>query len=260
VSQVLDRDFLAACVGELAALVGARLESPARVAPAGAPAGAQWVVRLEAAGGQGGCAIACDEAGAVALATGPAGRDATPDVAACLRDLHERTLERLMGMPVSRGAALVVSDVARLDAPPPGTFDAYTVACERLAHPLVLATWGRIDLAAASPAGATAQADDDRSAPAAAAAAAGADRLEVILDIDLPLTVRFGRTHLPLRSLARLGPGSVIDLGRSPDAPVELLVSDHVIARGEVVVVGGHYGIRILDVVSAYERVRVMEG
>jgi len=84
-------------------------------------------------------------------------------------------------------------------------------------------------------------------------------RIEVILDIDLPVVVRFGRTELPLRTLTRLGPGSVIDLGRSPDDPVEVMVSDREIARGEVVVVGGNYGIRILDVVSPSERMRSME-
>ena len=84
-------------------------------------------------------------------------------------------------------------------------------------------------------------------------------RIEVILDIDLPVVVRFGHTELPLRTLTRLGPGSVIDLGRSPDDPVEVMVSDRVIARGEVVVVGGNYGIRILDVVSPSERMRSME-
>ena len=64
---------------------------------------------------------------------------------------------------------------------------------------------------------------------------------------------------MPLRQLTRLGPGSVIDLGRSPDDPVEVLVSNRVVARGEVVVVSGSYGIRILDVVSQRERVRSME-
>lgn len=84
-------------------------------------------------------------------------------------------------------------------------------------------------------------------------------RIDVILDIDLPVVVRFGHTELPLRALTRLGPGSVIELGRSLDDPVEVMVSDRVIARGEVVVVGGNYGIRILDVVSTSERMRSME-
>jgi flagellar motor switch protein FliN/FliY len=84
-------------------------------------------------------------------------------------------------------------------------------------------------------------------------------RLDVILDIDLPVVVRFGRTDLPLRALTRLGPGSVIDLGRSPDEPVEVMVSNRVVARGEVVIVGGNYGIRIIDVVSPSERMPWME-
>jgi flagellar motor switch protein FliN/FliY len=52
---------------------------------------------------------------------------------------------------------------------------------------------------------------------------------------------------MPLRSLAELGPGSVIDMGRSPDEPVELLVGERIIARGEVVIVGGNYGVRISE-------------
>jgi flagellar motor switch protein FliN/FliY len=102
--------------------------------------------------------------------------------------------------------------------------------------------------------------------PFASEAPAGADdseslhsRIDVILDIDLPVVVRFGHTQMPLRALTRLGPGSVIDLGRTPDDPVEVMVSDRVIARGEVVIVSGNYGIRIVDVVSASERMRSME-
>ena len=94
---------------------------------------------------------------------------------------------------------------------------------------------------------------------APAATVSRESRIEVILDIDLPIVVRFGQTELSLRALTRLGPGSVIDLGRSPDEPVEIMVSNRVIARGEVVIVGGNYGIRILDVVSPSERVRSME-
>jgi flagellar motor switch protein FliN/FliY len=52
---------------------------------------------------------------------------------------------------------------------------------------------------------------------------------------------------MPLRALAELGPGSVVDMGRSPDEPVELLVGERVIARGEVVVVAGNYGVRITE-------------
>jgi flagellar motor switch protein FliN/FliY len=93
----------------------------------------------------------------------------------------------------------------------------------------------------------------------AAGVGGGNARLDVILDIDLPLVVRFGRTELPLKTLTQLGPGSVIDLARSPHEPVEVLVSNRVVARGEVVVVQGNYGIRILDVVSPGERMQGVE-
>ena len=61
----------------------------------------------------------------------------------------------------------------------------------------------------------------------------GLENLEIILDIELPLTVRFGRTEMTLQALTQVGPGSVIDLDRSPDEPVEVLINEKVIARGE---------------------------
>ena len=78
----------------------------------------------------------------------------------------------------------------------------------------------------------------------------GEGRIDVVMDVDLSVVVRFGRAVLPLRAVAELGPGSVIDLGRSPDEPVELLVGDRVVARGEVVIVGGNYGVRITELVG----------
>jgi len=89
--------------------------------------------------------------------------------------------------------------------------------------------------------------------------AAHSRTLDVIMDIDLPLVVRFGRTELPLKALTALGPGSVIDLGRSPDEPVDILISNQVVARGEVVIVSGNYGVRVRDVIGPSERARSME-
>ena len=76
------------------------------------------------------------------------------------------------------------------------------------------------------------------------------DRLQAVLDVDLPLVVRFGSAVMPLRQLAGLGSGSTVDMNRSPDDPVELLVGDRVIARGEVVVVDGNYGVRITELTN----------
>jgi flagellar motor switch protein FliN/FliY len=100
-------------------------------------------------------------------------------------------------------------------------------------------------------------------APPASAAAATpqaltttSNNLDLLLDIELPLAVRFGQTEMTLGHLTRLGPGSVIDLHRSADEPVEVLVSGKVIARGEVVVVEGNYGVRVTEVVSTADRIR----
>jgi len=82
--------------------------------------------------------------------------------------------------------------------------------------------------------------------------------LDLILDMDLPLWVRFGWTNMSLQALSKLGPGTTLDLERAPDDPVEVLVNDIVIARGEVVVVSGNYGVRVTEVVSAQERIRSM--
>lgn len=75
-------------------------------------------------------------------------------------------------------------------------------------------------------------------------------RLEAVLEVDLPLVVRFGRAVLPLRNIAELSPGAVVDMGRTPDEPVELLVGERLVARGEVVIVGGNYGVRITEITS----------
>jgi flagellar motor switch protein FliN len=108
------------------------------------------------------------------------------------------------------------------------------------------------------------------AAPAAAAAGAAApekatgasgqtpDNLDVILDIDMPLSVRFGEAVLSLDLLTRLGPGSLIELSRQPDDPVDVLINGRLVARGEVVVVSGNYGVRVTEVVSAAERLRSM--
>jgi flagellar motor switch protein FliN len=80
---------------------------------------------------------------------------------------------------------------------------------------------------------------------------AATPNLDVVLDIELPLTVRFGHTEMDLHALTRLGPGSVIDLNRSPDEQVDVMVNGRVVARGEVVVVGGNYGVRVIEVTGS---------
>jgi flagellar motor switch protein FliN/FliY len=99
-----------------------------------------------------------------------------------------------------------------------------------------------------------------RVAVAPAAAAAPEDRgvYEVLLDVELPVSVSFGRAHLPLKEVLKLSTGSIVELNRRVSEPVEVIVNNCVIARGEVVVVEGNFGVRIQQVVSRQERLRTL--
>ena len=96
-------------------------------------------------------------------------------------------------------------------------------------------------------------------APSSPRATTQSTNMDVVLDMELPLVVRFGRTIMSIKALAALGPGSIVSMGRSPDDPVELLVSDQVIARGEVVIVGGNYGVRVTHLVGPADRAKGLD-
>ena len=79
---------------------------------------------------------------------------------------------------------------------------------------------------------------------------------ELLLDVELPISVSFGRTLLRVQEAINLVSGSLIELDRAVSDPVELLVNNCVIARGEVVVIEGNYGIRLTEIVSHKERLQ----
>jgi flagellar motor switch protein FliN len=76
----------------------------------------------------------------------------------------------------------------------------------------------------------------------------------LLLGVKLPIRVLLGRTQLCLREVAQLGSGSVVELDCSPNDPVEVIVNDKVIAHGEVVVVGGNYGVRITRIAGTADK------
>ncbi|MEQ1886168.1 MAG: flagellar motor switch protein FliN [Bryobacteraceae bacterium] len=80
----------------------------------------------------------------------------------------------------------------------------------------------------------------------------------LLLDVELPVSVSFGRAQVPLKEVLKLTTGSIVELNRSITEPVEVIVNNCVIARGEVVVVEGNFGIRIQQVVSRQERLRTL--
>jgi flagellar motor switch protein FliN len=75
--------------------------------------------------------------------------------------------------------------------------------------------------------------------------------LDLLMDVELAVTLRFGQRHLLLQDILELQSGSVIELDREIQDPVELLLDGRVLARGNVVVVDGNYGLRVSEIVSA---------
>jgi flagellar motor switch protein FliN len=83
-----------------------------------------------------------------------------------------------------------------------------------------------------------------------------AKEFDFILDIPLEVTVEMGRTRMLINDLLQIGQGSVIELNRMAGEPLDILINNKLIARGEVVVVNEKFGIRITDIVSPLERVK----
>ena len=83
-----------------------------------------------------------------------------------------------------------------------------------------------------------------------------AKSLDLILDIPLTVSVELGRSKLLINDLLQLGQGSVIELTKLVGEPLEVLVNQKLVARGEVVVVNEKFGVRLTDIVSPMERVQ----
>lgn len=79
---------------------------------------------------------------------------------------------------------------------------------------------------------------------------------ELLFDVELPVSVSFGRALVPLKEILKLNSGSIVELNRAVTEPVEVIINNCVIARGEVVVVEGNYGVRIQQIISRQDRLR----
>jgi flagellar motor switch protein FliN len=79
--------------------------------------------------------------------------------------------------------------------------------------------------------------------------------MELLLDVRVRLSVQLGRAQLSIREVLGLGPGSVVELDKPANEPVDILVNDRLIAHGEVVVVDENFGVRVLDIVSPQARI-----
>jgi flagellar motor switch protein FliN len=228
-----------ALAAELSVVWGGKLGGKSELKPATAGADAGWLVVVPVEGAAKGQITVWFEAKATAAAAKTALKlDAEPkddQVSAFLGEVVTKSAETFVGKAGYAAAKLGAPAAGPSPAPKGASaFDLITAA--RSCNVAI-----QVELAA----------EENGAEAMAPAGPSSSRRLEAVLDVDLPLVVRFGRATMPLRALAVLGPGSVIDMGRSPDEPVELLVGDRLIARGEVVVVGGNYGVRITDMTGS---------
>jgi flagellar motor switch protein FliN len=78
--------------------------------------------------------------------------------------------------------------------------------------------------------------------------------LDLLLDVELEASLRFGSREMPLGEILELGPGDVVELDRHVADPVDLIVGDKIVARGEVVLVNGNFGLRVTEVAAPRKR------
>jgi flagellar motor switch protein FliN/FliY len=89
--------------------------------------------------------------------------------------------------------------------------------------------------------------------------AAQEKNLDLLLDVNLPISIELGRTTMKIKEILALGPGSVVELKKLAGEPVDLLVNNNIVAKGEVVVVDENFGLRIVSLLSREERLRSLE-
>jgi flagellar motor switch protein FliN len=248
-AEAMTRDSYArALVAEFVTAVEAVLGAASATPTADAASGEGWLVSATVTGDlRGSLSAWIDRAGSEALAQRIMGMDEAPDAATVSDMLRE--------MWAQAAGALSLKD------PFTGIKFSLSTVEPGAAPSGVTVSLSSGDVAARIAIGGDAMAAPVKVEPTVRVPElVASDTLEAVLDMELPLVVRFARTVMSLKTLSGLGPGSIVDMERSPDEPVQMLIGDRVIARGEVVVVGGHYGVRVTDLVGSAERARALEG
>jgi len=87
---------------------------------------------------------------------------------------------------------------------------------------------------------------------------ASSANLDLLLDIELQASLRFGGREMLLSEILDMAPGDVVPLDRSVHAPVDLVIGDRIVARGEVVLVDGNYGLRVTEVAEPRKRLETV--
>ena len=82
--------------------------------------------------------------------------------------------------------------------------------------------------------------------------------IDLLMDVDLPISIELGRTKMSISNILGLGPGAVVELNKLAGEPVDLLVNYKVVAKGEVVVVDENFGLRITQLMTPEERLKAL--
>jgi flagellar motor switch protein FliN/FliY len=186
--------------------------------------------------------------------------DATPeDIRSTYLEIVNQSLSGVASAISTRARKEISCQDGRAGPPPPAGAGAFTfeIGLGEQAFPLVAVFAPSLANLSDTPIQAPAKAPpEERSQTAGHAVKVGS--IDLLLDVELPVCVSFGRAQLMLKDVIKLTTGSIVELNRSLSEPVEVIVNNCVIARGEVVVVEGNYGIRIKQVVSRQERLRTL--
>ncbi len=176
-------------------------------------------------------------------------------------------IARALSSRLGREVTTAAGDAAAPGAPLPETCFDLTVALGDSSQ-LPLAVAIDAELLAAIDSRPGARKDEESAAAPVSISITSADsdeqalrrsrKMDLLLDVELPVSVSFGRAQLLLKDIIKLNTGSIIELNRSVSEPVEVIVNNCVIARGEVVVVEGNFGVRVHEVVSRQERLRTL--
>jgi flagellar motor switch protein FliN/FliY len=203
--------------------------------------------RLSAIGGlQGECFVTFEQENAVALGSKLLGQSATASSNQqdeALVEVIELTMEGLSSA-LSAKFGTVTLTVARVeDVPLEKMLAVHFVASgEDQMDTRVLLHFNGVLLAALS------SLSEGGLSDTATRTATDPANLQLVMDVELNVSLRFGQCQLPLRDVLDLASGSVIELDRDVDDPVELLLDGKVIARGEAVIVDGNYGLRVTEI------------
>ncbi len=82
--------------------------------------------------------------------------------------------------------------------------------------------------------------------------------IDMLLDVNLPIAIELGRTKMSISNILALGPGSIVELAKLAGEPVDLLVNQRIVAKGEVVVIDENFGVRITQLLTPEERLKAL--